>query len=140
MPLVYSTMTNNSEYVEYKTNTTNNLAIPVRKVVIKGGAGVSQKRTLITPLGVRTEVSAEDLAFLQNDVNFKRHVDAGFLKVVSKGKPDADAVAADMQQRDGSAPLVPNDYVDGSQPKVGDEKPVSEVTTAPRSKPLSAFK
>lgn len=140
MPAVYSTITNDSAYTEYRSGV-NDLPIRVRSVTIKGGAGVSKVKTMETPLGVRTEVSNDVLAFLEKDVNFQRHVQAGFLRVVKTGKPDVAAVAADMNQRDGCAPYVPNDFPEDQQPLVGDEKPVSDVTTKPRyEKPQGDFK
>ncbi len=107
-----------------------------RSVRINGGAGLAQKRTLLTPLGVSTEVSVEELAFLQDTSteagqHFKAHVDAGFITIVNRGKPNAEKVAANMEQRDGAAPMVPNDYVDKNPPKTGGEVK-AEVTTKPR--------
>ena len=138
MPRVYSTITNSSSYVQYELNKYNDMPREVRRVTIQGGAGVARKRTFQTPLGVGTEVSKEELEFLEADANFQRHVAAGFLKVLKSGKTDPDVVASDMQQRDGSAPLVPNDYaIDGKTvPLIGSEMPVSEPTKLPRTNRL----
>lgn len=137
MPRVYSTITNSTAYVQYDKGV-NDMPREVKRVVIQGGAGVAQKRTLYTPLGVATEVSKEELDFLEGDANFQRHVKAGFLKVVKTGRTDADVVAADMQQRDGSAPLVPNDFVMTGKdvPLIGSEVPITPPTTAPRTNRL----
>lgn len=137
MPRVYSTITNSSSYVQYEKGN-NDMPREVKRVTIGGGAGIAQKRTLYTPLGVSTEVSKDDLDFLEADANFQRHVKAGFLKVVRTGKADADVVAVDMQQRDGSAPLVPNDFAmtDKKVPLIGSELPITPPTTAPRTNRL----
>jgi hypothetical protein len=143
---VYSTQTNSSEYAEYRfPQGRNGLPIKGRSVIIKGGAGVAQKRTLITPLGVATEISAAQLAFLENNNSFKRHVAAGFLRVIkSPGKsgPDASEVVADMEPRDGSSPVTPQDVeaMGKKLPTSGKDHPVSEITTKPRyRKPIPAF-
>lgn len=140
MPMIYSTLTNDSAYVEYHKGA-NDIPQIVREVIIQGGAGVARRKTLVTPYGVGTEVNDDVLTFLKADDNFKRHMKSGWLKIVEKGKPDGDVISADMAQRDGSSPLVPNDFAEARQPTTGSEKPVTEPTTKKRTKPaVSAFR
>jgi len=135
---VYSTITNHTSYVQYEQSA-GPMVPPVvkRSVVIAGGAGLAKKRSLITPYGVMTEVDDNDWDWLQNDANFKRHQERGFVKVLNK-TVDPDKVAEDMTQRDGSAPLVPNDFAATKQPtvgSVGDEMIEREGGTPPTTKP-----
>jgi hypothetical protein len=133
---VYSTITNPTEYCEWLDGG-NEIKRKGRSVIIKGGAGLPRKRTLETPFGISTEVSDEEIDFLEKLPAFQLHMKRGFLTVVKGGrKSDADKVAADMSQRDGCAPMVPNDYADKKLPvQMGSEQIVTEPTTAPRYKP-----
>ena len=104
MPHIYSTNSADAHYCMYDNAPGGSPRAIVKSVLIKGGANIGGKG-LITPLGVRTEVSEEDLEFLMNNEAFKRHVDKGHL-VVSKAKKDADKVAADMVAGDKSSPQL----------------------------------
>lgn len=63
----------------------------------------------ITPLGVATEVSKEELALLEKNPVFQMHKENGYIIVQDK-KADAEKVASNMQGNDGSAPLTPSNY------------------------------
>lgn len=132
MVAVYSTMTNPTSFVEWAPGGGD---IPVKKrvVTIKGGAGLVSRKALITPLGVKTEVSDDDYAYLLTNNLFNEFVRIGYIKVLTKGRTEADTVAADMAQRDGSAPLVPNDFAPGDEPKVGASTDLE--ATPPTKKP-----
>lgn len=103
---IYSTLTADQRYVEWVKGG-GDIAVEGRSVLVKGGSNVANKH-LLTPLGVQTEVSDEDYAFLQEEPTFRLHVQNGFITVRQK-KADAEAVAADMATRDGSAPLTDAD-------------------------------
>lgn len=106
---VYSTLTADNEYVQWvKNGDHQNIE---RRVLINGGHGVMNKNFL-TPLGVATEVSDEEMAFLLQNDAFKLHVANGFIRM-DKKKVDTEKVAADMKLRDNSAPIVPSDYAPG---------------------------
>lgn len=113
---IFSTLTCDQEYTNSE-HTPNGVAASAPSVFIKGGAGLANDR-LITPLGVHTEISDEDYAILLKNPVFKIHVDNGFIQVEGKAA-DAEKVAANMQRRDKSAPLVPQDFADAEQPKTG---------------------
>lgn len=143
MPTIYSTITNSSTYVMYEKLENrqggNDMPREIRRFTVQGGAGVAAKRTFVTALGIATPVTKDDLDWLEADVNFQRHVKAGYLTVIKgNSKPDVDKVVADMAQRDGASPLVPNDFPEAKVPTSGDEKPVSPLTTAPRVKKIGA--
>lgn len=107
---VYSTLAASVAYTLWNKTSANDLPHADRSITIVGGAGVADKR-LETPYGVATKVSADDLALLMDNHQFNHHVNAGHIKV-SEAFADADDVAADMNGRDPSAPLVPQDYKD----------------------------
>lgn len=124
MPYVYSTASNDTTFTRFEAHG-NDMPKIVKRVLIKGGTNVATKR-LITPLGVRTEVSNDDLAFLHTRQNFLRMVKAGFMKV-DESKLDPEVPAADMNTRDDSAPRVPQDFEkdkDGVAPVERDLKEV----------------
>ena len=87
----------------------NDLPIELPPVVIKGGAGVANDR-IVTPRGVATEVTEEQVEYLRQNEIFKLHEKNGFV-MVSESYADPDTVAADMTGRDNSAPVVPQDNI-----------------------------
>lgn len=111
---VYSTLTASNNYTGY-TERGNDRPLVSKQVLIAGGHGVSNKH-FMTPMGVVTAVSDEDLEFLENNPEFKAHKERGFIKVQKK-KVETERVAADMVTRDKSAPVVPQDYNEQSEAK-----------------------
>lgn len=124
MPVVYSTATSDINYCDYwpglATEASSRLK---RKVLIKGGANLAPVAgRLVTPLGMATIVSDDELAFLEVNSAFQRHIERGFMRVEKGNKSrDANVVAKDgMTPRDGSAPLTKDskDYLKGATPVV----------------------
>jgi len=113
MPYVYSTATNHIAYVEYETDNDKNsgFAKVAKKVIVTGGHGLATKQ-LVTPKGVATKVSDDDLEFLLKNKSFQRHVKAGYM-TYDKNKSDPEKKAASMAQADGCSPLTPNDFKPG---------------------------
>lgn len=118
---VYSTATNSMFYVDYVPDTTKNSGYNTirKKVLIKGGHGVASRfgnagaiGNVYTPKGIVTEVSDEDMEFLLKDQNFQRHVKAGFM-TYEKRQVSAEKMAENMAEKDGSAQITPQDFVDG---------------------------
>ncbi len=112
---VYSTATNAGTYVEYEKNASNELAIAKKwpngkpmKVNINGGHGVANKH-FFTPKGVVTQVTDDEMEMLLRNPAFKRHMDKGFM-TYDKKNVAPEKKAANMAQKDGSAPLTPSDY------------------------------
>lgn len=116
MPYVYSTATAGTEYAFYRSG---GAELPVfdGSVKIAGGANVTNKN-FITPLGVVTKVTDEELARLKEHPEFIRHMNAGFVSF-RDDKVDVEVAAADMASRDPSAPLVDADFHEGKEPVVG---------------------
>lgn len=113
MAFVYSTATAPIKYTGFK-DTSNDLKEITYEITIKGGHGLVDKN-FITPQGVMTIVTAEEAEILLKDDHFKMHVERGFMRL-EKTKADTEKVSSDMEQRDKSAPLVPQDFVDGKAP------------------------
>jgi hypothetical protein len=129
MPFVYSTATNATTYALYHENPEYKGLNRIKKsVTIAGGSNVAAKRTLYTPVGVGTEVTQDDLDFLLTVPAFQRHIERGFVKVSKDTRDNAEVAAADMNNRDGSAPLVPGDF--GPNSPFGENAPQAEAATA----------
>lgn len=116
MPYVYSTATCGTSYVKYESVLSTDRSSAgfnriLKKVIINGGNGIANKH-LFTPIGVVTFVSEDDLEFLLQDQNFKRHVDAGFISY-DKKKIDPEKKAKNMKDKDGSFPLTPKNFEKG---------------------------
>jgi len=132
MPLIFSTMTGSVTYTDWKLSP-GGLSIAGREVTIKGGANVADRRTIITPRGVGTSVTDEDLEFLKTDPTFLMHEKNGFITVDAVADiRDADLAAADMEGRDDSAPDTVNDFLaEGQTPPTVAVEPVKIDTPPP---------
>ncbi len=111
---VFSTLANDQRYINY-TKGGNETPIPEREVYIKGGAGMANDR-LITPLGVMTTVSEEDVATLKANHVFQLHEKNGHV-VIRERSADPEKVAADMNRMDKSAPITPSHYENSDDAK-----------------------
>jgi len=110
MNYVYSTQTCGMHYAEYEKSSSKDIAKIIKKVLIKGGHGVANKHFL-TPKGVVTTVSDEDMEFLLKSEAFNRHLKAGFMSY-DKKEVLPEIKAANMKDKDGSAPLTPADFIE----------------------------
>lgn len=108
---VHSTASQNMVYPIYSEGQQNQAQV-LKKITIRGKANVADSATLMTPTGAVTEVSDEDLALLKKSPAFQRHVQKGFMKVISTSELDT----RDMEKRDGSAQLQDAEYADGTVP------------------------
>lgn len=113
---VYSTLSNDQRYTTYR-GVSGGAPQPAQSIFIAGKANVSN-RNFITPLGVVTEVTAEQLAELRRNEVFRLHETNGHLSI-SQTHTDPEKVAASMEGRDASAPLVDQDFEEGSAPVLG---------------------
>lgn len=126
MPYIISTLAAGNDYTAY-TPVTSGAQPVARTVSVKGGAGVANRNDQfingkLTPNGVKTFVSDEDLEFLKKNPVFQTHMSNGFIKIVeSDAKPDE--VVSDMTQRDVSAPLKEEDYEKGGRAEKAGAKP-----------------
>lgn len=133
MPYIYSTLANDNLYHLYeKQDSKGGSVIDVprieKSVLIKGGAGVATKH-LVTPLGIVTNVSDDELELLEANEAFQTHVNNGFIKI-DKKKIEVEVVVADMNGRDNSAPVTPEDsFGSEAKPSAENSKPSSERTS-----------
>lgn len=106
---LYSTLTADNIYPVYAPGGAD-LPVILKQVLVRGGTNVPDKR-LITPMGVVTEVTSEELEALKTSAVFQAHVDNGYI-TISDHREDPEKVVATegMETRDTSAPLVPEDF------------------------------
>lgn len=123
---VYSTLSSDVAYTNHAPGGAD-LPQALPSVLIKGGAGVITGR-LDTPRGVVTEITEAQAEYLRANVVFKLHEKNGFVEI-SGTKTDPNKVAAEMEGRDQSAPIVPQDLPPADQP-AGTAEP--EPEPAPR--------
>jgi len=113
---VCSTATNSTYYcMYYPTEKGQGLNRIQKRVLINGGHGVAKNADNVgiwTPNGVTTAVSDEDMAFLQQNETFMRHVKKGFITFSKKQKSE-DKLTEDMNPKDRSAPYTMSDYARG---------------------------
>ena len=122
MPFVVSKLAGGTRYTTYKT-VAGGKQVPVGFIAVRGGAGVTDKRTLISPQGVITPVTAEQAALLKADPVFRLHQKNGMVKILEKDPRDAGKAAVDLD-RDKSAQVTRADYLaEGKEPPkaAGDE-------------------
>ena len=102
---VYSTLSNDNTYIHRQFSDDKDsppLPVELGRVTIKGGANVAGK-FFITPMGVKTDVSENDMEWLREDEGFKNHVEKGFLRIEQRNY-DVERIVADMELADKSAP------------------------------------
>jgi hypothetical protein len=110
MPYIYSTLTCDNFYPVFADKSNPQaLSVIKKKILVKGGHGVATYRGIQTPQGIVTVVSEEDLAILEAHPAFKKHRAAGFVTVDKKDvKPEI--MAKNMEPKDGSAQITPDDF------------------------------
>ena len=119
MPYVYSTLTGDQEYALYpppKDIDFKGIPKPLKTVVVYGGSNVINKN-MVTPRGVVTHVTDEQLKTLEQIKAFQKHRTRNFISV-DKSKHDPEKVAKDMQPRDSSAQLEEKDFDPDKKPVV----------------------
>lgn len=113
MPVVYSVASADQVYPHWEDHP--RVGKYDSAVVIKGGAAVQKAKGFITPRGVATTVSEDDLAFLLTQHAFNAGVDKGFFVVEEKAKKAsqerAEEVATqNMEEKDGGAQKTEADF------------------------------
>ena len=104
MPHITSTMTAAVQYNCY-VDTPSGQKTVKESITIQGGANVASKH-FITPDGVVTQVTDEQIKLLEQDKTFKIHLDNGFVKIHKTAKKNV----KDMEKKDKSTPITPSDY------------------------------
>jgi predicted class III extradiol MEMO1 family dioxygenase len=115
---IYSTLAAPQAYTTYKKNDPKELALVESVVHIKGGTGIMEARNIQTPLGVMTEVTSDELKALMENHVFKMHLENGYITIEDKEKK-VEKVAKDMNMKDKSRPLTPDDFEKGKDGKSG---------------------
>lgn len=105
---IYSTLANGQDYTIWVQGGAD-LKRVSRVISIKGGANVINKKTLLTPRGVVTEVTEDELEALKTIRSFNNHVSNGYI-TYEKHKVDAEVAAANMTSRDKSDQFVESDF------------------------------
>ena len=121
MPTVISKLTCGMDYTFYEPGPGGTSRV-VKTIAVAGGAGVSNPKTLHTPGGAVTIISAEEAELLGKHPLFQEHAAAGHVEIVKARQVDADKAGADLAQDAGSAPVTPADYT-----KKGKTPPKSKV-------------
>lgn len=126
MPYVYSTLSSDQTYCQYQKKL-DPKKIPqiLERIFINGKANVVNKNTFITPKGVVTEITDEQLKILETIPAFKNHKEAGFIKVDTSQTDPEKVAKADMTAKDKSAQLVESDFDPKRKPIVNDKDAVS---------------
>ena len=119
MPYILSKMAGGVDYTTYAKGAGGKM-ISQGKVSVRGGADVADKKTLVTPEGVPTQVSEAELKALRLNPVFLAHEKKGALKVLTTLPRDPDKAAADMD-KDKSGQITPSDYTNQGKdaPKTG---------------------
>ncbi len=123
MPFVYSTLTANQAYSLWKDGGAD-IKVPERICIIKGGANIANKH-LITSRGVATQVTDRQLELLNTCDAYLRHKKAGYIREDEK-EIIVERAVADLQSKDASAPLVPQDFEEKKAPKTNKKKSSDE--------------
>ena len=109
MPYIYSTLSQNQKYQNWKrVETVNEVRHePIGDgVIIAGGFGVANKRTFLVANGAAaTMVTDEQLAYLNENPTFIQHLKEGFLAIDKKKKDGEKAASSDMNIDDKSQQL-----------------------------------
>lgn len=115
---VYSTLAGDQIYLNYKAGG-GDLPVPVGTgVFIKGGTGVAGKKNLLTPRGVVTPITGEELAYLAENPLFALHKKNEFI-VVEGSEMDPERVASTMNNADPSRQLGDGDFADVKEDEDG---------------------
>lgn len=126
---IYSTLTADQRYPLWSpiVKDGNNLPQIQQSVLIHGGANLTNKQ-FVTPLGVVTKVTDEQLECLVQNPAFMRHMERGYIKIEKK-ELDIEKTVSDMEPRDDSSPLTDGDFIaDGKEPPTTGDPTLSSQT------------
>lgn len=87
----------------------------VKRIIVKGGANVADKKTLVTPRGVITELQDADFDILKGTDWFKRMESRGFVRVVETKSAAEDPEKAGMKKKDKAAQKTKKDIADADK-------------------------
>lgn len=114
MAYITSRMAGGVDYAFYKKGP-NGINVVTETISINGGADVIDKRTLITPDGVVTSVTDEELEKLKTHPLFKIHLQNGGITI--KDTEKSANKAGEELEKDKSSQITPEDYEKGNDKK-----------------------
>lgn len=117
MKMILSTLSAPQD-VAITRKTDNGALMIVKTIHINGGANVIDRRTLMTPQGVVTELTDADFELLKGTAFYQRMEKRGHLRPVETKETAEDTEKAGMKKKDASAQKTEDDYEE-------DEKPVN---------------
>lgn len=133
MPYIVSKLSASTDYVQYQNTGGPGASIPAKRVTIKGGADVADRKHalaegILTPNGCITKVTDDELEFLKANAVFQTHLNNGHVTILDS-RENPNKVAQDMD-KDVSAPLTPSDYEEGGREfKAGVQAPTTGSVT-----------
>ena len=108
MAFIVSRLTATVEYTIYVKGNTDIPQVQ-RSIIVQGGADV-MNRSLVTPLGVGTSVTDEELEALEAHPVFALHKSNGFVAVLGSKTDDPSSIGAGMAKDVKSAPVTEADF------------------------------
>lgn len=117
MPYILSKLANSQIYTKYVKGA-GNTNVPAVQIEVKGGADVTNKN-FITPEGVITKITQNELELLKENKDFRRHLEQGVVKYFGQ-EPKLEKSVQGME-KDKSAPVTPDFYT-----KKGKKPPKTE--------------
>ena len=109
MKLILSTLSAAQNVAITKKGVNGALEI-VKTIHINGGANVANRKTLVTPYGVVTELSDDDFKALTETDFYKRMEKRGHIRPVETKDDADDPKKKGMNKGDKGAQLTPEDY------------------------------
>lgn len=109
---IYSTLTGSQAYQVYRKGGAD-LPVVDKTILVAGGANVANDH-FITPKGVVTSITDDDLQLLEQNPVFALHKANGFITVEAK-EVSVERVVSDMEARDEAAPLTESDFIEKGQ-------------------------
>lgn len=119
---VTSTLGQDVHYTDYRPGGAD-LPQKGEGVTIYGGTAVMDSKRLVTPQGVVTSITPEDLEILERNNVFQQHRDNGFVTVSDVNRDPEVTVAGGMEQKDNSAQLTKHDFEEGAAPVSPHDEP-----------------
>ena len=118
MKMILSTLTE-PQTVAITKKADNGALVIVKRIHINGGANKIDRRTLVTPQGVVTELTDADFELLKQTDFYQRMEKRGHIRPVETKDAAEDTKKAGMKAKDKSAQKTEADYGEGEKPVVG---------------------
>lgn len=122
MPQVASTLSSDMKYTLWRPKTKDapgGVNTVQAQVVIHGGHGVAIRHDhggLVTPQGVLTSVTNDQLDLLKGNEIFQTHLRNGFIRIIETDrKVESEKAAKDLEATEPSSPLTNADFKEGGR-------------------------